>query len=66
LILGYRFMDEFLRKITLLDHFTIELDVERHVFVDRLASIVDPGCTGVIFFHLKASFQQEGVQWKSY
>jgi hypothetical protein len=42
-------MDEFLRKITLLDHFTIELDVERHVFVDRLANC-RPGLYWSYFF----------------
>jgi hypothetical protein len=46
-------MDEFLRKIKLLDHFKVELEIERHLFVDRLMSVVDPGDTGILF----ASFE---------
>jgi hypothetical protein len=42
-------MDEFLKKIKLKDHFTVELEVERHLFVDRLMSVVDPGDTGTLF-----------------
>ncbi|HMG88996.1 MAG TPA: hypothetical protein VK589_03015 [Chryseolinea sp.] len=42
-------MNEFLRRIKLIDDFSVELEVERNVFVDRLMSIVDPGGTGTIF-----------------
>ena len=46
-------MDEFLKRLKLLDHFTVELEIERHLFVDRLMSVVDPGDTGTLF----ASFE---------
>ena len=42
-------MDEFLRKIKLKDNFTVELEVDRYLFVDRLMSVVDPGDTGTLF-----------------
>ena len=42
-------MNEFLKKLKLIDHFTVELEVERHLFVDRLMSVVDPGGTGTLF-----------------
>jgi hypothetical protein len=42
-------MNEFLRKLKLIDHFTVELEVERYFFVDRLMSVVDPGDTGTLF-----------------
>ena len=42
-------MDEFLRKIKLKDSFTVELEVDRYQYVDRLMSVVDPGDTGTLF-----------------
>ena len=42
-------MNEFLKKLKLIDHFTVELEVERYFFVDRLMSVVDPGDTGTLF-----------------
>ena len=42
-------MNEFLKKLKLIDHFTVELEVERYLFVDRLMSVVDPGDTGTLF-----------------
>jgi len=54
-------MTEFLRRIKLLDDFTVELEVERHVFVDRLMSIVDPGGTGTVLtsFEVFSSSRKE-------
>ncbi len=42
-------MNEFLKKLKLIDRFTVELEVERYFFVDRLTSVVDPGDTGTLF-----------------
>jgi hypothetical protein len=56
-------MDEFLRKIELLDNFTVELEVDRNVFVDRLMSIVDPGSTETIFT-LFEGFGSNGMEYK--
>jgi hypothetical protein len=42
-------MNEFLKKLKLIDHFTVELEVERYFFVDRLMSVVDRGDTGTLF-----------------
>ena len=55
-------MNEFLKKLKLIDHFTVELEVERYLFVDRLMSVVDPGDTGTLF----SSFEGFGSSMKEY
>jgi hypothetical protein len=41
-------MEEFLQRLKLIDHFTLELEVEKPVFVERMRQVVDPGNTSML------------------
>ncbi|RYE16201.1 MAG: hypothetical protein EOP45_17910 [Sphingobacteriaceae bacterium] len=40
-------MKEFLKKLKLIDHLTMHLDLDQKVFTDRLSAITEPGSTSV-------------------
>jgi len=53
-------MKTFLTRLKVIDHFTLEIEIERSVFVKRLKQSVDTGDTGVIFsFEAFASSKNE-------
>ena len=41
-------MQDFLRKIKLIDHLTTELQMDKQTFVNRLSAITDEGSTGLL------------------
>ncbi len=40
-------MKEYLQKLKLIDHFTIDLEISRHEFVRKLTALVEEGSIGV-------------------
>jgi len=55
-------MKEFLRKVKLSDQFTVELEIERSVFVRRFMEMVEPGGTS----RLTPSFEMFSSSKKEY